>query len=345
VNSERDSTEGLHAAELARLLGGELSGPDAVAARLAQPGPGCEDAAVVLFSAEQAAALEACEPAVVVSSIDLPTQPRTVIRVSDGRLALARLTSLFDRRPLPAPGVHPSAIVAPGARVGPGVRIGAGAVIGESAVIGRDSVVGEAAMIGAGAVIGEECLIHPRVTILDGVRLGRGVIVHGGAVLGADGFGYVPSPHGPVKLHHLGGVIVGDDVEIGANTCIDRGTLGDTVIGDRTKIDNLCQIAHNVTIGRDCLIAAQSGIAGSTRIGDRVIMAGSAGVADHLEIGDGAVIGPRAAVLKSVPAGETWLGYPAQTYRRFTRQSYLIGRLERIWRFVRENEKGGGPDR
>jgi UDP-3-O-[3-hydroxymyristoyl] glucosamine N-acyltransferase len=340
VNTSRDSRRAIDAVELAERLGGELDGPNALAAGLAQPGPGCDGAVVVLFAPEQATALHSCRPAVVVAAVDLPRPPgaATLIRVADPRLALARLTALFDRRPLPPPGVHPSATVAGDAVLGSDVRIGAGAVVGAAARIGRGTIVGEGAIVGPEAVIGEECRLHAGAKVLDGVHLGRRVIVHGGAVLGADGFGYVASPSGAVKLHHLGGVRVSDDVEIGANTCVDRGTLGDTVIGARTKIDNLCQVAHNVVIGSDCMIAAQSGIAGSTRVGDRVIMAGSVGVADHLVIGDGAVLGPRAAVLKSVPAGETWLGYPAQPYRRFTRQSYLIGRLERIWRFVKANE-------
>jgi UDP-3-O-[3-hydroxymyristoyl] glucosamine N-acyltransferase len=331
---------GVDARALADRLAGELDGPNRAADRLAQPGPGSDGAVVVLFEPGQVAALEGSRPAVIVAPLGLarPAQAGTLIRVADPRLALAQLTAVFDTRPLPSPGIHPSAVVATDAEIGDGARVGAGAIICAGASIGPRSAVGEGALVGPGATVGADCRLHPRAALADGVRLGDRVIVHSGAVIGSDGFGYVPSPRGAVKLHHLGGVIVADDVEIGANTCIDRGTLGDTVVGRRSKIDNLCQIAHNVVIGSDCLIAGQCGIAGSTRLGDRVTVAGGVGIGDHLEIGDGAVLGPRAAVLKSVPAGETWLGYPAQPYRRFTRQSYLIGRLERIWRFVRQQE-------
>jgi UDP-3-O-[3-hydroxymyristoyl] glucosamine N-acyltransferase len=331
----------LQANELATYLAGELDGPNLTVSELARPNHAGEDAVVVLFDAAALASLEGSSPGVIVTQAGLarPPQARTLIRVGDPRLAMAQLTVLFDRRPLPAPGIHQGASVADDSVLADGVRVAAGALVGAGASIGGGTVIGEGAVVGAGAIIGRDCRLHPGAILSDGVRLGDRVIVHSGAVLGSDGFGYAPSPHGALKLRHLGSVTVGDDVEIGANTCVDRGTLGDTVIGDRSKIDNLCQIAHNVEIGSDCLIAGQCGIAGSTRVGNRVTLAGGVGIGDHLEIGDGAVLGPRAAVLKSVPAGETWLGYPALPYRRFTRQSYLIGRLERIWRFVKQRER------
>ncbi|HEX7004821.1 MAG TPA: UDP-3-O-(3-hydroxymyristoyl)glucosamine N-acyltransferase [Trueperaceae bacterium] len=337
---------GLTAAELATRLGGRLEGSDSTVQRLAVPGPGCAGAVVVLTSDESLARrleqLARWQAAVVVapSGAQRPPALDSLITVQQPRLALAQLTGIFDERPLPAPGIHPQAIVAPTASLGDGVRVGAGAIVGDGAVVGRGSVIGEGAVVGPGAILGEACRLHPRSTLLDGVRLGDRVIVHSGAVIGSDGFGYEPSTQGAVKLHHLGGVVIGDDVEIGANSCVDRGTLSDTVIGARTKIDNLCQIAHNVTIGSDCLIAGQTGIAGSTRVGDRVTMAGAVGVGDHLTIGDDATLGPRAGVIKSVPPGDTWMGFPAQPYRRFVRESYLVGKLERIWRFVRERESG-----
>jgi UDP-3-O-[3-hydroxymyristoyl] glucosamine N-acyltransferase len=334
----------IDARALADRLAGELDGPNREARRVAQPGPGSDDAVVVLFEPGQVGALSGTSPAVIVGPLGLarPEEAETLIRVADPRLALAQLTAIFDARPLPAPGIHPSAIVAEDAVVAGGARVAAGAVVGEGARIGPRTIVGEGALVGPAVTVGADCRLHPGVKLADGVRLGDRVIVHSGAVVGSDGFGYVPSARGAVKLRHLGSVIVADDVEIGANTCIDRGTLGDTFIGARSKIDNLCQIAHNVVIGSDCLIAGQCGIAGSTRLGDRVTVAGGVGVGDHLEIGAGATLGPRAAVLKSVPAGETWLGYPARPYRRFTRESYLIGRLERIWSFVRQREGAEG---
>lgn len=339
-----DNREGSYdARRLADRLAGELDGPNISVQRLAEPGPGCDGAVVVLFEPRQLAELENYAPAVIVAPLGIarPAGVETLIRVPDPRLALAQLTTMFDVRPLPASGVHRAARVAKDAKIGADARVAAGAIIAAGATIGAGTVIGEGTVVGAGARVGANCRLHANVTISDGVRIGDRVIIHSGAVLGSDGFGYVPSPRGAVKLHHLGSVIVGDDVEIGSNTCIDRGTVGNTTIGTRSKIDNLCQIAHNVTIGSDCLIAGQCGIAGSTRIGNEVTVAGGVGIGDHLIIGDRAILGARAAVLKNVPAGETWFGYPAQPYRSFARQSYLISRLERIWRFVRGREAAG----
>lgn len=256
--------------------------------------------------------------------------------VADTRLALARLSRRLDPRPaIAAVGVHPSAVVDPSARLGARVAVGALAVIGAGAVIEDDVVVGPGAAIGAGARVGAGSVLRARVVIEDGVVVGRRCWLQAGAVVGADGFGFAPGPRGAERIHHLGTVVLGDDVEVGANACIDRATLGATVVGPRSKIDNLVQVGHNVHIGSDVLIAGQTGIAGSTTIGDRVIIGGAAGIADHVEVGDDARIAGGAGVTKSVPAGDTWGGYPAQPVRRWIRERYLIGRLEAIWAAVK----------
>lgn len=335
------------ALQLTERLEGELDGVNVTVDRLTALGPGCEDAVVVLLDPSEFASLDEWHPAVVVgpSGLVRPQGTEAYIRVADPRHALALLTRIFDSRPLPAEGIHPAASVAADARLGRDVRIAAGAVVGSGSRIGGGTVIGAGAVVGDGAVVGRNCRFHANAAALDGVRLGDRVILQAGAVIGSDGFGYAPTAGGAVKLHHLGSVVIDDDVEIGANTTIDRGTLGDTEVGARTKIDNLCQIAHNVRIGADCLIAGHCGIAGSSSLGDRVVLAGGAGIGDHLEIGDGAVVGPGAGVLKSIPAGETWMGYPAQPRRKFSRQSYLVSRLERIWRFVKQSENRNGDSR
>lgn len=257
-------------------------------------------------------------------------------RVRDPRLALARLSRRLDPRPpVAAPGVHPAALVDPTALLGRDVAIAAGAVIGARARLGDGVRVGPGTIVGADAVVGAGSELRERVVVADGVRLGARCRVQAGAVLGSDGFGYALGPAGAERIHHLGTVVLGDDVEIGANACVDRGTLGDTAIGDRTKVDNLVQIAHNVRIGHDALVAGQTGIAGSTRLGDRVVVGGAAGIGDHLSVGDDARIAGGAGVTKDVPAGEAWGGYPAQPIKRWARERYLIGRLEELWAALR----------
>ena len=336
--------------QLATLLGGRLEDARAPVtervmglAPLTAPRPG---AVVVAETAAQVAALAGAPVSVVVTAEGLETglergSPHPLLKVKDTRLALATLSALFDTRPRPTLGVSPAAHVHPEAILGENLSVAAGVVIGAGAQLGDGCVIHPGCVVGAGAVVGEGCVLHANVTLYDGVRLGSRVTLHSGVVLGADGFGYARGPRGAVKIHHLGTVEIGDDVEIGANTCVDRGTLHATVIGPRTKIDNLCQIGHNVRIGADCLIAGTVGIAGSTTLGNGVVVGGNAGFADHLTIGDGAQIAGRAGVIKDVPAGETWAGFPARPYRTWVRGLYLLGRLETIWARVKTLDRDG----
>ncbi|MGL4609150.1 MAG: UDP-3-O-(3-hydroxymyristoyl)glucosamine N-acyltransferase, partial [Trueperaceae bacterium] len=286
--------------------------------------------------------LESADVAVLVVGEKLTTStphpfiPHPFIKVRDTRLALAQLSQLFDTRPVVAEGIHPTAVVHPTATLGENVHLGAKVVIGANAVIGKGSRLGAGCVVGDEVMIGEECLFHANVTLYARVQLGHRVIVHSGAIIGSDGFGYAASPRGAMKIHHLGSVRLGDDVEIGANTCIDRGTLEDTVIGDRTKIDNLCQLGHNLTMGNDCLVAGRTGIAGSVTVRDRVIMGGSVLIADHVEIGEGVTLAGGAGVSKNVPAGETWGGVPAVPFKKWVRSLYLQGQLETMWQTLKQ---------
>jgi UDP-3-O-[3-hydroxymyristoyl] glucosamine N-acyltransferase len=240
--------------------------------------------------------------------------------------------------------VHPSAVIGRGAVLGDDVTIGAFAFVGDGAVLGARAWIDTHAVVGAGAVVGEDSHVYPHATLYPNTRLGRRVAIHSGARIGSDGFGYVYQGGAHQKLPHVGGCVVEDDVEIGANTAIDRGSIDDTVIGAGTKIDNLVHVAHNVRIGRLCLLMAHVGIAGSARIEDGCIVAGQAGIGGHQTIGKGARIGAQAGVFGSVPPGETWSGYPARPHREALRAQAALFKLpsliRALERLVAREEKG-----
>ena len=321
--------------DIARWLEAELVGDDRPVGRLAPPTDPSADSVVVVSSEDARDRAVAGDVAVIVGPAELATDAVPWIVVDEPRAALATLTKRFDRRPVPE-GVHPTAVVHPTADLAADVALGANVVVEARAQIGAGSHVGAGSVIGTGSTLGRDCRVHPHVTVYDGVTVGDRAILHAGCVIGADGFGFAPSARGARKIHHLGGVTIGDDVEIGANTCVDRGTLSDTTVGDRTKIDNLCQIGHNVRIGSDVLVAGMCGIGGSTVIGHRVTLAGYVAVKDHVTIHDDATVGGRSGVLKDIPAGETWMGMPAKPAREYARSLALQSRLDRIWSFVKE---------
>jgi UDP-3-O-[3-hydroxymyristoyl] glucosamine N-acyltransferase len=282
-----------------------------------------------------------------------------------GRLAMAGLTRLMDPGPDIAPGVHPLAVVHPsavlgaGAAVGPFVVIGSGVVIGPQARIASHVSIAEGAQIGAGALILQGARIGARVTI------GDRFICQPGAVIGADGFSFVTPEKSGVeeiretlgsraeirdqnwtRIHSLGAVTIGDDVEIGANVCIDRGTIRDTQIGSGTKLDNLVHIGHNVQVGRDCLLCGQVGIAGSARIGDRVVMGGQCGVNDNIFVGNDVIAGGATKIFTNAPAGRVLLGYPAVKMETHVEMQKALRRLPRLAQRVAALEKGvtEGPE-
>jgi UDP-3-O-[3-hydroxymyristoyl] glucosamine N-acyltransferase len=269
---------------------------------------------------------------------------RTVLRVDDPYLALAAALELFYPSPAPRPGVHPEARVGAGTEVHPEACLMAGARVGERCRIGAR------AQIHAGVVVGEECrigagtVLYPNVTLYPRTVLGERVIVHSGAVLGSDGFGFARDGEAHRKIPQVGWVEVEDDVEIGANTTIDRGTFGATRIGRGTKIDNLVQVAHNVQVGEHCLLVAQSGLAGSTRLGRSVTLAGQSGAAGHLSLGDGARVGAKSAVLADVPAGAFVIGHPAVDHRQWKRMQAALGRLPELLRRLRDRRQRRGED-
>jgi UDP-3-O-[3-hydroxymyristoyl] glucosamine N-acyltransferase len=235
--------------------------------------------------------------------------------------------------------VHPSAVVGRGVELGEQVTIGAYAVLGAGVRVGRGTRVGAHCVIGENCTLGNEVLLHPHVTLYANARIGDRTIVHSGARIGVDGFGYAPSARGLQKIPQVGACVVGADVEIGANTTIDRGSIGATEIGDGVKIDNLVHIAHNVRVGEHSVIVAQVGVAGSTTVGKRVTLAGQAGIPGHVTIGDGATVGAQAGVFGDVPAGEVYSGYPARPHRESLRSQASVSRLPKLVERIRALER------
>lgn len=264
----------------------------------------------------------------------VPSPDRAILGVSDVRKVMPILLSLFDRRPLPPPGVHSTAVVGKGTRLGKNVSIGPYAVIAEDCRIGDGAMIEAHVSIGGGSDIGAGSRIFPGVRIYDGVRIGERCSIHCGTVIGSDGYGYVSTPKGHNKVPQIGGVRIEDEVELGANVTIDRGTVGDTVIGRGTKIDNLVHLAHNVQVGSYCLVIAQSGIAGSSKLGDWTVLAAQSGVAGHIEIGARTMVGARTGVTKSIPPGQMVSGFPARPHAEEKRIKVSMGRLPELVRDV-----------
>jgi len=263
-------------------------------------------------------------------AIGSPTTSRIIVKNPAEKLA-SLLPRLYPESPAEA-GIAATARIGKGATFGERVSIGEYAVIGAGSTLGSDVVIGSHCIVGEKATVGDGARLLPGVTIYPGANIGKRVIIHSGARIGCDGFGYVFRDGAHQKIPHVGRCIIGDDVEIGANTTIDRGSIDDTVVGKGTKIDNLVHIAHNVRVGEKCLIMAQVGIAGSVTIGDGAILAGQAGISGHLAIGAGARLGAQAGVFGDIPAGETWSGYPARPHRESLRASAALFRLAGMMR-------------
>lgn len=282
---------------------------------------------------------ERCPAAAVIVWQDAPSIAKPLLRVESPRLAFLKVLKLFAPAPHHPEGIDLNAVISPDAEIEEDVAIGAGCVIEAGARIGRGSVLYPLCYIGRGAQIGEQCVLYPSVTLMHGVKLGNRVIVHAGSVIGADGFGYVTVDGVHRKVPHIGTVEIGDDVEIGANVCIDRAKTGVTRIGSGTKIDNLVHIGHNVQIGENCLLVAQVGIAGSAQLGQYVVLAGQVGVADHVSIGDGAIVAAQSGVAGNLPGGQRYFGSPAREHGKQLRLMAYASRLPELFERVKELER------
>jgi UDP-3-O-[3-hydroxymyristoyl] glucosamine N-acyltransferase len=336
------------ASELAELCGAVLEGDGARLlvgpASLAEAGP---DQVSFLRSARQASELSSTRAGAVVVPHDLRAgrDDLALLRCADPSRAFTRVVAAF-RAPAarPEPGVHPSAILGQGVSLGEGVSVGARCVVGAGTEIGARTILHPGVTVGAGVRIGADGELHPGAVLYDGVELGARCLVHAGAVIGSDGFGFEPTPTGWEKIPQWGSVVIGDEVEIGANSTIDRGRFEATRIGNGVKIDNLVHVAHNVVVGDGALLIAQVGIAGSAKIGARAILAGQVGIAGQVEVGAGARIAAQSGVGKDVPAGQDVFGYPAREKGEAFRLLALYAKLPEFARRLRELERRLGME-
>ena len=327
--------------QLAKTSGGELVGDPSLqitgAASLAEATPG----EVSFFANRKYIGLlrKTRASAVFVPADFAEPIPAAQIRVSNPTKAFEQVVLKFAPKPITfAPGIHPTAVIDPSAQLGQRVSIQPHVVIEAGARIGDDTIIGAGGYIGHETTIGSSCLIYPRVTIRERSRIGSRVIIHSGAVIGADGFGFEMVDGRQQKIQQFGLVQIDDDVEIGANTTIDRARFGRTWIQEGAKIDNLVQVAHNVVIGKNTVIAAQTGIAGSVQIGQRVLIGGQVGIIGHVEIGDNTAIGAQSGIPKSISGGAWWAS-PAVPLAEAQRQIAWIRRLGKLFARVKEIEK------
>ena len=330
--------------DIAKALSGRLDGDGGIDVdRLVHPARAerPSDLAVAMSDEAAASLSQSKARAVVVSAAGTVRSGSfpAIIAVNETRMALAKLTALFDRGPWQDEGIHPTAVVAADAKLGDGVSVGAYVVIGPRSRVGAGTKIMPQVTIGADVMIGAQGLFHSGVRIGDGCIIGDRAVVHANAVIGADGFSFAPDLMSAAtftagieltRVHSLGNVVIGDDVEIGACTTIDRATLESTRIGRGSKIDDHVHVGHNVTIGENNILCGMVGISGSVVLGDRVRLGGGVGVADHVRIGDEAVVGAGSGVAANVPAGAFVLGYPAIPYRRFLERQLYLGREKRL---------------
>lgn len=337
--------------ELADIVGGEVVGDGDIeihgvaGIREARPGE-----ITFVANPKYADFLPATQASAVIGDHELPGV-KPLIRSENPYFAYLQVLTLFaeDMAVQYPRGVHPLALVHPDAVIGADVSIGPFCQVSAGVRIGNATTILSGSFIGDGVVVGAECLIYPNVTVREGTTVGNRVILQPGVVLGADGFGYAKNGGMHHKVPQVGRVVVEDDVEIGANSCVDRATTGETRIGRGTKIDNLVQIAHNVVIGEDCVIAAQAGISGSTELGNNVTLGGQAGLVGHIAVGDRAMVGAQSGVTKSVPPDTAVSGYPARDHA-LARRLYghtamlpvLFERVRELEKRLRELENGGG---
>jgi len=328
------TAEGLTAQAVAELVGGRLLGDGAVTIRTIRPldraGPEALSFAISSRYAEELRASRAGAVLVPDALANAEPGPRTRIVVRDPYAALTRVMGILFPAPPARPGVDATARVGPGSVLGAEVQLGPFVVLGRGVLLGNRCRLAEGVSLGDQVSVGEDTILGPRVVCYPGSTIGSRVVLKAGAVIGGDGFGYLSGAAGHSRIPHVGGCIIEDEVEIGSNSCVDRGSVDDTVVGRGSKLDNLVHVGHNVRLGERCLVMAGVGIAGSTRIGNDVILAGHVGVTDHLVIGERARVAAKSAVFGDIPAGASFSGHPARPHRQFLRAQAALYRVAPI---------------
>jgi len=327
-------------AEIAKLIAGEVDGdPNAPLTGFAPAEHATPGDLTFAENDDYFAAAENSAATAIICGKNAVSTRKILIHVANPRVAFAKTVGVFFPEPTFAPGIHPNAVIAASAKIDPTAHIGPYCTVGEGVTIGAHCVLQSHISIGADSVLGEATNLFPNVTIYSRTQIGARVRVHSGTIIGSDGFGYVLDGAIHRKVPQIGNVIIGDDVELGANVSIDRGALGSTSIGKGTKIDNQVHVAHNVEIGEHCILCGQVGIAGSAKLGNYVVLAGQVGIAGHLKIGNQVTVGSKAGVMHNIPDGQMWLGTPAQPDKQAKRIVIAVQRLPDLLKKVAMWEK------
>jgi UDP-3-O-[3-hydroxymyristoyl] glucosamine N-acyltransferase len=327
--------------EIARIIDGEVVGdPDVIITGVSGIKEAKEGDITFLANPKYAPLLEKTHASAVITSRDVTSSSKPLIRTNNPSLAFTKIVSFMLPVEIRHPrGIDPGAVIGKDAKLGKGIALGPYVVVADNVSIGDNTIIYSGSYIGHDSVIGSDAIIYPNVSIRERITIGNRVIIHSGTVIGSDGFGFVSVEGKHLKIPQIGTIEIGDDVEIGANVTIDRARFEKTVIGRGTKIDNLVQIAHNVVIGENSLIVAQVAIAGSTTVGNNVILAGQVGIVGHISIGDNAVVMAQSGVNKSIPADTMVWGYPAKPVEIARKVNACVQNLPRLYKTIAELKK------